>query len=157
MENRAAVDQYWHAACRELGLSTQETYHDAYSFGDNETLANEILDLIKAGKKTTSAGLVEEYKHHGWPLPSKGDRIVVLSGSQEPACVIEYTSIEYIPFNEMLDLQFAQDEAEGFDTLDIWRDTHERYFSRVMERVGTKFLSSMQVVKMRFKVIYSKS
>lgn len=67
--------------------------------------------------------------------------------------MIEYVKIEIMKFKEMNDLQFAIDEREGFDTLEIWRDVHWRYFSRTLSVFGKEASEDMEIVCYRFKCI----
>jgi uncharacterized protein YhfF len=43
--------------------------------------------------------------------------------------VVEVIEARVIPAGE-LDLQFVRDEGEGFESLDEWREAHERFFER---------------------------
>ena len=42
---------------------------------------------------------------------------------------MELTEKRIIPASE-IDLQFARDEGEGFESVDHWREAHERFFER---------------------------
>jgi uncharacterized protein YhfF len=39
------------------------------------------------------------------------------------------TEVRVIPAAE-IDVQFARDEGEGFESVDDWREAHERFFER---------------------------
>ena len=83
-----------------------------------------------AGGKTATAGL------HGVseddPTPDRGDRFVVEDETGTPRAVVEVTEVRVIPAKEV-DLQFARDEGEGFESVQDWHEAHERFFERTIE------------------------
>ena len=80
-----------------------------------------------AGGKTATAGL------HGVseddPTPDRGDRFVVEDEMGTPRAVVEVTEARVVPAGEV-DVQFARDEGEGFESVEDWRVAHERFFER---------------------------
>ena len=46
--------------------------------------------------------------------------------------IVEVTELRVIPACEV-DLQFARDEGEGFESVQDWHDAHERFFERTIE------------------------
>jgi uncharacterized protein YhfF len=58
-----------------------------------------------------------------------GDRLALLGFDDEPVAIVEVTEARIIPAGE-IDVQFARDEGEGFETVDDWREAHERFFKR---------------------------
>jgi uncharacterized protein YhfF len=46
--------------------------------------------------------------------------------------IVEITKVRVIPAREV-DLQFARDEGEGFESVQDWREAHERFFERTIE------------------------
>ena len=97
-----------------------------------------------AGGKTATAGL------HGVseddPTPDRGDRFVVEDEMGTPRAVVEVTEVRVIPAKEV-DLQFARDEGEGFETIGDWREAHERFWSD--REIGDDTL----IVAERFRLI----
>lgn len=118
-----------------------------WSFGDNPKLADELLALVLAGKKTATCGALWQYEADGTPMPKPGELSVVLDGSKTPRCVIETTEIEIKPFDKV-DAQFAHDEGEGDQSYAYWRKAHEAYFRR-----QGPFSPDMLVVCERFRLI----
>lgn len=118
-----------------------------WSFGDNPKLADELLALVLAGKKTATCGALWQYEADGTPMPKPGELSVVLDGSKTPRCVIETTEIEIKPFDKV-DAQFAHDEGEGDQSYAYWRKAHEAYFRR-----QGPFSPDMLVVYERFRLI----
>jgi uncharacterized protein YhfF len=58
-----------------------------------------------------------------------GQRLALLGFDDEPLAIVEVTEARIIPAGE-IDLQFARDEGEGFETVEDWREAHERFFER---------------------------
>lgn len=118
-----------------------------WSFGDSPRLADELLHLVLAGKKTATCGALWQYERDGVAIPATGERSIVLDGANRPRCVIETVEIETKPFDKV-DAQFAHDEGEGDQSYAYWRDAHETYFRR-----QGQFSKDMLVVCERFRVI----
>ncbi|MHA2248859.1 MAG: ASCH domain-containing protein [Candidatus Kariarchaeaceae archaeon] len=156
--DREKLSQFWDEYRQKVGIEhTKKTYDDAWAFGDSPELADELVQLVIDGKKTTTAGSILEQKHYNWQIGEPGDLIIVLDGKESPKAVIEFIEVKVIKFNEMNDVQFAIDEGEGFDTLEIWREVHLRYFSRALDKFGKKASEDMEIICMRFKCIYPKN
>ena len=49
-----------------------------------------------------------------------------------PRAIVELTEVRVIPAGE-IDLQFAMDEGEGFESVQDWHETHERFFEQAIE------------------------
>ncbi len=123
-------------------------------FGDGPDLANELGELVRAGAKTATAGLLWQWEaEHGGP-PSLGQQEVVIDWRGRPLAVIEYTEVRVRPFDEV-DGEFATDEGEGDGSLAWWGTAHERYFRRECERLGREASNRMPVVCIRFRVLHA--
>jgi uncharacterized protein YhfF len=92
-------------------------------------LRRKLVEAVLRGEKTSTAGRAEEFAPHtDDPLPKPGDRWLMLGYDDEPVAVVETTSVQIVPAGEV-DLQFARDEGEGFETVADWRAAHERFWS----------------------------
>jgi uncharacterized protein YhfF len=80
---------------------------------------------VLRGEKTATAGLSELEEERG----STGDRCLLLGFDDEPVAIVELTEVRVVPAGE-IDLQFARDEGEGFESVEEWREAHERFFER---------------------------
>jgi uncharacterized protein YhfF len=107
--------------------STTATEPVRFSFGDSPELADELLALVLAGKKTATIGALRDYGPGKEPLPEIGRRDIVLNGAGEDACVIETLTVETRRFDE-LKADFTDREGEG--DYAAWRAGHEAYFAR---------------------------
>jgi uncharacterized protein YhfF len=90
-------------------------------------LRDKLVAAIIDGTKTATAGLLVEYEREGEPLPEVGARSVVVDSEDRPVAVIETTEVRVIPAGEV-DVQFAIDEGEGFESVADWRAAHERFW-----------------------------
>jgi uncharacterized protein YhfF len=95
-----------------------------FAFGDNPTLADQLVELVIKGVKTATCSTEDELD-----TSASGERWIVLDGRGEPRCVIETTEVMHRRFNEV-DANFASDEGEGDRSLAYWRDAHRAYFGR---------------------------
>ncbi|MCE9521030.1 MAG: ASCH domain-containing protein [Alphaproteobacteria bacterium] len=118
-----------------------------WAFGDNPALADELLALVLAGKKTATCCSLSQYEDEAWPMPKPGDAWIVLDGAARPRVVIETTGIETKRFDQV-DAQFAHDEGEGDQSYAYWRKAHEDYFTR-----QGRFAPDMLVVCERFRLV----
>ncbi len=125
-------------------------------FGDSPEMADELLALVLAGRKTATAGLLAAYEHDGEPVPAAGDHWVVTDGSGEPQAVLRTTEVR-IGHLDSVDEQFARDEGEGDLSVAYWLEVHRAFFAREAERCGldtTGGLDALDVVFERFSVVY---
>ena len=91
-------------------------------------LRERLVAAILSGEKTTTTGLHEEYLREGRPLEEPGQRCLVIDSGGRPVAVIETIEAELRRFGDV-DLQFAIDEGEGFETVAAWREAHVRFFT----------------------------
>ena len=97
-------------------------------FGFPGPLRDRLVEAILAGVKVSTAGLLEEYRREGTPLGTPGDRELVVDSEGRGVAVIETTEVEVRRMGDV-DLAFAIDEGEGFETVEDWRDAHLRFFT----------------------------
>ncbi|MDX2029683.1 MAG: ASCH domain-containing protein [Blastocatellia bacterium] len=148
------LEPFWRSFAAITETPVDGRFYEAFYFGDSETLANELADLVLAGKKRGTAASVWSAESEGKRLPRPGDLSIVINWSGEPLCVIETESVNVAPFNEV-QADFAAAEGEGDGSLEFWREAHRRYFSRECLAAGREFSESMLVACERFKVLYS--
>jgi uncharacterized protein YhfF len=115
---------------------------ESFSFGDNPALADELVALVVAGRKTATCWAAEEGL-----LTTPGKRMLVRDGKGRPRAVIETVELVQRRFGEV-DAAFAYEEGEGDRTLAHWRSAHERYFRRLGQ-----FSPDMLLWCERFRVV----
>ena len=94
------------------------------------------------GAKTATAGLLEGRDE---PEGRPGERLVLLGFDDEPVAVVELTEVRVVPAAE-IDLQFARDEGEGFESVEEWREAHERFFEQAID-------ADTPIVAVRFRLV----
>jgi uncharacterized protein YhfF len=142
---------YWDRYQKESGIT--KFFMSAWSFGDNPELADELLKLVLMGKKTGTATLVIELEREGEKMPEVGDYNIVLDGKGKPAAIIQTTSVEIKPFNEVEEA-FAYSEGEDDHTLKSWRREHWKYWTRVGQKLGFAMKEDLLVICENFKLVY---
>ena len=94
-----------------------------------------------SGAKTSTSGLAESDQ----PSAKSGDRFVLEDEKGQRRAIVEVTEIRVVPASE-IDLAFARDEGEGFESVEDWRVAHERFFDQPIE-AGTL------IEAIRFRVV----
>jgi uncharacterized protein YhfF len=90
-------------------------------------LRRQLVDAVLRGEKTATAGLLVDYERDGEPLPSAGDRSLLLDDGDVAVAVVEVTEVRVLRVAEC-ELAFARDEGEGFESVAAWREAHERFW-----------------------------
>jgi uncharacterized protein YhfF len=92
-------------------------------------LRRRLVDAVLRGEKTATAGLRADFAPHtDEPLPEVGERFALLDFDDRPVAVVETTEVRIVPAGE-IDLEFARDEGEGFESVEDWRRAHERFWA----------------------------
>lgn len=92
-------------------------------------LRRRLVEAVLQGEKTATAGLAADHAPHtDDPVPRPGDRWLLLGFDDEPVAVVETTEVRVVRAAEV-DLDFARDEGEGFESVADWRRAHERFWS----------------------------
>jgi uncharacterized protein YhfF len=92
---------------------------ETFSFGDNPTLADQLLALVLDGKKRATCWATSE----GLKGALLGKSMVALDGKRRPRVVLRTRELVQRRFDEV-DEQFAYDEGEGDRSLAYWRKAH---------------------------------
>ena len=119
--------------------------YSAWSFGDTPELADELLALVLAGKKTATTSLYQLYRWTNEPLPKVGDYSIILDGRQQPRAVIQTTKVEVMPYDEV-SAEHAAREGEGDLSLEQWREKHYDFFSAEAKAANFQFSEQDPVV-----------
>ncbi len=149
---------FWSGFVRSLDAHDprRDARPDAFGFGGEGPLADELAALVLAGQKRATASLPVEYTSLGEPLPKAGDLSIVLDGSGKPIAIIERTCVDLVPFGSV-DAAFAAWEGEGDGSLTAWRKNHTWYFNRVCERLGGSLEETTPVLCQRFRLVWPRA
>jgi uncharacterized protein YhfF len=118
---------------------------ESFAFGDSPELADELLKLVLAGKKTATCWAASE----GDKGVEIGKRWIVKDGRERTRAILETVEVTRRRFEEV-DEGFAFDEGEGEGdrSLAYWRRAHTNYFTRRGE-----FAPGMEVYCERFRLV----
>lgn len=143
----------WEQFVAATGSAVESRFYEAFAFGDSESLADELAQLVLQGTKRATAASHWVFEHQGKPIPRPGDLSIVTNWAGKPLCVIETLAVEVVPFS-CVGAEFAAAEGEGDKSLAFWREAHSQYFARECASIGRPFHESMPVVCEHFKVVY---
>ena len=152
MGHSEEVLSFWERAKKVMGINGD--FVDAWGFGDNPRLKDELLSLVLEGKKTGTTSLVKENELEGWPINKVGDYSVILDGLDRPRAVIQTLSVRRCRFDEV-DAEHAFSEGEDDRSLASFAREHRKYWRRSGERLGYAFKDDMDVILESFKLVYS--
>src|SRR4029077_17836139 len=100
-------------------------------------LRRQLVHAVLRGEKTATASLRVEYAPDAdEPLPETGEGFGAMGYDDEVLGVVETTDVRVVRAAEV-DLRFAIDEGEGFETVAQWRAAHERFWSDHVITDGT--------------------
>ena len=122
-------------------------------------LRRQLVDAILRGEKTATAGLLVDLEREHETLAIPGERQVVIDAEDRPVAVIEITEVAVRRMADV-DVAFARDEGEGFQTVRDWREAHERFFGGYIDEIradlqdpGWRLDDDTQIVCERFRVV----
>jgi uncharacterized protein YhfF len=122
-------------------------------------LRRELVELVLAGTKTATAGLLVEMELDGEQIPTPGMREAVIDAEGRFVGEIETTECRLLRMADVDDA-FARDEGEGFTDAAEWRIAHDgfwnAYLDELRERLGDPAWSltdDTQIVCQRFKLV----
>lgn len=127
-------------------------------FGDSEQMADELFDLVRAGPKRATAGLVADYVAASEPLPRVGDHWIAARADGIAKLVLRSLELR-IGRLDSVDERFAWDEGEGDRSVDWWLDAHRAYFARRCTTLGLELpgpdgVDAVEVVFERFTPVW---
>ncbi|MEG0857860.1 MAG: ASCH domain-containing protein [Terrisporobacter sp.] len=146
------AEQMWNNYIKEHSESKGSTF-EAWHFGSNKELANELALLVKNGDKTSTTSGLCFYEFEKEKLPKVGSFSVILDWNKEAQCIVQITKVYIIPFNEVTE-EHALKEGEGDKTLNYWRHVHKSAITEELKEYNKSFDENMKVVCEEFKVIW---
>lgn len=146
------VDKYFDEFKKSNPIYQDAVYYEAFHFHYEESVANELLDLVLRGEKTATSSAVPIYEILNEEAPKVGDLSIVTDYAGNPKCIIETVKTTIIPFKEMT-FDLCKKEGED-DSLESWRNNHIKFFSADSKSHGYTFNEDMEVLFEEFQVIY---
>ncbi len=148
------IQAYWLQFCKDTGTNPTITY-GAFSFGDTEEMADELVQLVLDNKKTGTSSAYELYflPDETDSIPHSGQLDIVLDGRQHPVGVIQNIGVEVLPFKEVSEEQ-ARKEGEGDLSLGYWRRVHIEFWAPYYSSHNLSFSEDTPIVYEDFKLIY---
>lgn len=153
--DRNACKRFWQDYASQLPADHphKRAKPDAFAFGGGGAIADELAELVLAGRKRATTSLEVEFTSLSEPLPTVGSVSIILRGNLTPVAIIERTEVRTLPFEEVAD-EYAAIEGEGDGSLAYWRQTHREYFNSVCERLGGSFEERTPVICQVFRVVW---
>ncbi|MDF2535739.1 MAG: hypothetical protein K0R18_1898 [Bacillales bacterium] len=152
MDTNQLADQYWVEFLRQTERDETVEYEVAYCFGENESQADQILNLILEGNKTATSSSYLAFQETGEPLPRKGEFEIITDWDGKPGCVVEILDVKIVPFN---DIKWEMAKLEGEEeNMKMWRENRMKEWTEEGADLGYAFSDEMPVVFVGFKVIY---
>lgn len=143
------IQTYWQHFEEKHKL--EDVDYDAWAFGNDIQLADDLANLVKSGIKTATTSALELYEKDE-SLPKVGNYSVILDGLQKPVCVIQTVVVEVVPF-KLVSAEHAYHEGEGDRSLNYWRQVHEDFFRQAYVEQGKSFSNQIPCVCEVFKVV----
>ncbi|HSX02430.1 MAG TPA: YdeI/OmpD-associated family protein [Candidatus Saccharimonadia bacterium] len=103
-----------------------------YEIGNPGPERDRLIELVKAGVKVATTGLLAEYQLDGLHLPQPGARFALMDSTEQPIATIEITRAKVMKLGEA-DEQVARDEGEGFSSVADWRGEHECFWNAYID------------------------
>jgi uncharacterized protein YhfF len=148
------VNVFWQEFLRATGRPADTVPYEVFHFCMSEDLANSLLELVLAGRKTATTSSLPLYEVVRERPPRPGDLSVVTDWTGTPHCIIETTEVRTMPFSEMT-FEICKREGED-ETLESWQQGHARVFTEEGTQMGYAFSPDMPILFEDFKVVYRK-
>lgn len=98
-------------------------------------ILDRLIDGIHRGVKTATTALKVSFEMTNQPLPNPGDRYVLVDSANSPAALIELTEVRACRFADV-GIDVARAEGDWFESVEQWREAHERFFNRSADAVA---------------------
>ncbi|WP_422378503.1 ASCH domain-containing protein [Roseibium sp.] len=119
---------------------------ETFKFGDGPELSDQLIALVRSGRKTATCGALRDFQEGGEAMPVVGRRDIALNWDGSPALVIETLEVTITRYCDVTEV-FALAEGENED-LAGWQRDHQAFFER-----NGGFDPEMELVCERFRVI----
>ena len=135
-----------------LGVSVPAGRVRVDGYGDSALLSQELLELIRTGRKRAGTSLLWAAEVEDQALPEVGDIEIVLDHLNRPSIITRIVQVEVAPFCDVT-AEYAAVEGEGDGSLEYWRRAHWSFFGRECIRISREPSEIMPVVCSIFEVL----
>jgi uncharacterized protein YhfF len=111
-----------------LGIELPPGRVSVDGYGDSKALSDELLALIRRGKKRAGTGLIWSHEFENEPIAQAGDIEIVVDHAGVPSIITRIVSVDVVPYAQV-SAEYAAIEGEGDGSLAYWREAHWDYFS----------------------------
>ncbi len=147
------VEKYFETFKKSNSKYNNASYVSSFYFHYEESVTNELLQLVIEGEKKAISSAFPLYEIEGEQLPKVGELSIVTDFAGYPKCIIEVVKVTVLPFK---DITFDLCKKEGEDdSLESWRRNHIESFTHDSKAFGFTFNEDMKVVFEEFEVIYN--
>lgn len=146
------LDEYWNNFLLATNRNLEEKCSGDLFFESKGFREAELISLILSEKKTALFTSFATFSIDGEPLPVSGELYLVVNKQNQPICVIEFESVQIIPYNEVT-WEMAKQEGED-QNLEEWRQKEQEILEDEGAVVGFEFTPQIKLVYQSFKVIY---
>lgn len=122
-----------------------------WHFELTEKACNTLLDLVLKGQKRATSSSLAAFELGDETIPKEGELSVITDWDGNPRCVVRTKKVHILPYEEIT-YDLAKLEGED-ETLDSWKRSHERFFTREGEMLGYHFSPQMPVVFEEFEIV----
>ncbi len=137
------------AATQALERASGRRLAGAFAFGDSQQLADELLALVRVGRKRATAGVASELPTADQPFPEAGQSWGLLDGRGKPCFVMKLVEVR-VGRLDTVDPAFAWDEGENDRTYEGWLDAHRCFF----RRQGVDAPDALDLTFERFRLVW---
>ncbi len=131
------------------------TSSGVFELGVPGPLRDRLVAAVLAGEKTATSSLLAQYEADQEPLPTPGQRWVLVDSSGEEAAQVKTVEVSVIRLGDA-DERLARQEGEGFRSAAEWRAAHEGFWRREVLpalRRAPVLDDDTEVVVERFRVV----
>jgi uncharacterized protein YhfF len=100
----------------------------ALEIGSPGAMRQRLNQLILDGRKRATAGLLVEYVREDEELETAGELLALVDDDTKRVASVVVVDVETMPFIEV-PWAFAQEEGEGDESLEEWREGHRRFWT----------------------------
>jgi len=150
------ADRYWNQFVQSLPPlnSLPDTYLEFFYFGTKPEHGRPVGDLVLSGMKTAADDILWRREAAQETPPEVGSFSIFHDGYEEPMGIIETTSFDIVPFNEV-DAEFARAGGEWNGTLENWRSFYWSWIEAECTALNRDPTPDIPMICERFRLVFA--